>query len=377
MQTRGNVRQGFGGNYRRNGSASSESPSKTPSPPAHQPSPRSPPGSLATNPPPVETVVKVATVMTVTKQLPPAEQKVQIEQGPRVTSPTAELSHASRVHSNDMAHSNHALSGQSEEQPQTQSPSVRAMLSNFQNAGGGSPQAWNQARRPLTSTRDYVPMPMPRAKVKELKETLILRASNESLNEDTEDRVSPSHSAESSNVSQPPVLPSSVLSERRIGGNISDVRDQMKKNGSRSQERNGDTHSSSQPNRKQDTAGSQFSHQQPINSDMTNGGGASPEIRVEMGDLDVRGQGQSASTALDVRGQGQSASTAPPHLHQRQKSQEEIDYEKQAAVVAQRLRDEDKRLSEVRQLKVVVVTVCRKESCWFRQRRNMTPETSR
>ncbi len=267
---------------------------------------------MATDPPPMETVVKVATVMTVTKQLPPAEQKVQIEQGPRVTSPTAELQLGSLG-----SHGNHTLLGQQDAE-ETQSPSVRARLNAFQ-----SQQPYTPPRiRPLNPG-----MPMSRSKVKELKESL-LRSSNENLNKIDSERVSPGHSLE--NVASAAKQNSSQHEQPVVPSGYKERTEQV---ASARLHQNGDTQSDAQPARTQDGPMrsrrlSDRSQEPPIaadhprRSELTNGGSPGREDSPEQ-------------------------QSAPPRLHQRQKSQEEIDYEKQAALVAQRLKDEDKHLSEV------------------------------
>ena len=339
MQTRGNVRQGFGGNYRRN-----VDPVKPPSPPTTQPPygnnteqqpgyPQQPPrgaGTMATNPPPVETVVKVATVMTVTKSLPPAEQKVQIEQGPRVTSPTAELQHPSYSSHSIMSsppEGNHVLSGQQTEE-QTQSPSVRQMLSNFQNNSKAQP--WT-SRRPLEPTSNY--QPVPRTKVKELKESL-MRLSNENLSKIDSDNISPSQSMEniSKRTYSQPVVPPMYSSQSQA---VSSERTEF--SGSRDKScslpQNGET--PSQPMRMRDNHQTHHQSYLPTKSDLTNGASLDASNDLE------------GSSKVKAERHNQQADAPSVRLHQRQKSQEEIDYEKQAALIAQRLKDEDRHLCEV------------------------------
>ena len=351
MQTRGNVRQGFGGNYRRNVESA-----KPPSPPAtrlpynnNEQQPGYPQqqqriaGAMATNPPPVETVVKVATVMTVTKSLPPTEQKVQIEQGPRVTSPTAELHHPSySSHSNNHSNmssppdSNHALSGQ-QQQEQTQSPSVRAMLSNFQNNTKSQP--WT-SRRPLEPASNYQPVPMSRTRVKELKESLT-RLSNENLNKIDGEHISPSQSMEniSKRTYSQPVVPSMYSSQsQEAPSERTDVSESSPRYGS-GIHHNGDA--KSQPIRMQERRNQ--SHLPTTKGDLPNGASLNASDYLE-------GSSSSSSSSSTPRIEDEDADSqtnAVPIFHQRQKSQEEIDYEKQAALVAQRLKDEDRHLCEV------------------------------
>ena len=358
MQTRGNVRQGFGGNYRRNVESA-----KPPSPPATQlpysnknieQQPGYPPlpqqqqhgaGAMETNPPPVETVVKVATVMTVTKSLPPTEQKVQIEQGPRVISPTAELHHPSySSHSNNYNNnmssppdSNHVLLGQ-QQQEQTQSPSVRAMLSNFQNNTKSQP--WT-SRRQLEPASNYQPVPMSRTRVKELKESLT-RLSNENLNKIDSEHISPSQSMEniSKRTYSQPVVPPMYSSQNQVGpSERTDVSEPSQRDGSRVLHHNGDA--KSQPIRMQEN------HQRRNQSHLPTTKGDLPNGASLNASDDLEGTSSSSSTPKVEDEDSDFHNNTAPIFHQRQKSQEEIDYEKQAALVAQRLKDEDKHLCEV------------------------------
>ena len=102
MTKRNNPRQGFNGNYRRSNSGELPKTPSSPTTPTTSSSPQlitsgstttsgqrrehgGPPSPVSAAPPKSETLVKVATVMTVNKSLPAAESKTQMESGPQRT----------------------------------------------------------------------------------------------------------------------------------------------------------------------------------------------------------------------------------------------------------------------------------------------------
>ncbi len=342
MQNKGHVRQGFGGNYRRNDNGAQKPPSPGSQPPFKADKPfyqqdQQGPASPTINPPPTETVVKVATVMTVTKSLPQAEQKVQLEQGPSrmIGQPESHgtSTHYPAVESNgripnansidnqngypgantvsSIPDSHHSGPGRppAPDPEQTQSPSVRAMLSNFQSSQHrDGPQPWTP-RRQLEPTSNY--QPVPRTKVKELKESL-MRLSNENLNKlgVDSDRISPSQSEERLH----PLPPRANVASSHRESPLAD----LNQSGVPSQELS----SENLPLIGGDS--------QPITTNVTNGAEQEEEAGLSEGESEGHHPG------------------APPRVHKRQKSHEEIECEKQAALLAQRLKEEDKRLSDVR-----------------------------
>ena len=347
MQNKGHVRQGFGGNYRRNDNGAQKPPSPGSQPPfkSDKPfyqqqgqQPQQGPASPTINPPPTETVVKVATVMTVTKSLPPAEQKVQLEQGPSrmigqpeshgtsMHYPAAENNGripnsnpidnqngypgANTVSSNPDSHHSGPGRPLPPDPEQTQSPSVRAMLSNFQSSQPrDGPQPWTP-RRQLEPTSNY--QPVPRTKVQELKESL-MRLSNENLNRlgVDSDNISPSQSEERLH----PLPPrANTVSAHHVSPLA-----ETNQSGPASQEVTSSENMS--------LIGGDS---QPITTSVTNGA----EQEEEAGLSEDESEGHHPG--------------APPRVHKRQKSHEEIECEKQAALLAERLKEDDKRLSDVR-----------------------------
>ena len=127
--------------------------------------------------------------------------------------------------------------------------------------------------------------------------------------------------------SQPVVPPMYSSHTQVVPSEKTDISESRDKSGSLPQ--SGDA----QPIRTQDNHQTHHQSYLPTKSDLTNGASLDASNDLE---------GSSSSNVDD-----QKAEQQPVRLHQRQKSQEEIDYEKQAALVAQRLKDEDRRLCEV------------------------------
>ncbi len=308
-QYRSSPRQGFGGNYRRISDPRSPQQmeregqilqpmvpkSNTPEPPSHivlNPS---------VNPPKTETMVKVATVTTVRRSLPPGEN-IHLEQGPKRvpqhTSPgkPERLGHLQSEQSPlSDRHGSQANPHYQEEDSVRNSQSIRSYLSTFEEH-----QSWRSRPSGRNNHRD------PKH---------ILQQSNENL-PPVEHHVNGEVGQVIDNVSKVTIVPDRAeITPTKQPGQIPVIKIVVKQ----------DIPPPLPPKVRDSIQLSRSTESVPDANKNTDSQTGSPE----------------------EENKENTVSTRPEIIHQRQKSQEEIACEEQAKLVASQLPDHDKHLTDV------------------------------
>ena len=316
MRYRNSPRQGFSGNYRRS------SELRTPTTPDGVKDAISLLTADTSASSPVQhndNLVQVTTVTTVNKAMPVAESKVQLEHGPprtpysRIspTGPPLVTQDDSVLPSRPRKHSfgEPLVNGAPDEQTVTESPSVRRFIANFEQ---------RQSQENLYEPDRPVPPQRTKNKIFELKNTLLRKSNENLLNID------------------------STEPETRVTENVTKI--------------------TIVPNRAEITPNRYTSPTTPTSAErkqLQETHFDADTTRVETSPTVTTTTVSSPPSTISTTSatlpppppppplESEPDNSSPRTVHQRQKSQEEIDCEQQAAIVAIHIQQEDKRLSDV------------------------------